>query len=368
MSAYVRCAAALAALTATLAFAGGPTVYESEENDTFQTAQTIFLSDSVIYLDGKLGERLYRDARPDTYIGAFDKLERVIAQDDNSSSLGNGKASALYGLEPVPDGDGGNSTIRLWITGRPDGFDGNFNGLFFNGPHRQIGEFTLHITYYIDHAIPPRSDTYTEQDTRVLRFETGAESFRINLFPPQDTTSVDIVIDNTTGTQPVLDDVDHYLIEGLEPLCDYAITAVAGVDVNTCLPSDTVLGWFDKNGNLINTDSNSGPIPQYPQLSVLTDANGRLRIAVSGRGDLNFNGLVDFLEGSRTIDTPIPDPPKTHRVHGCYTLLFDHIIHQPDNLPTTDREMMLHGDLNTDGTVNVIDLAIMLNNFGWSAP
>ena len=367
MSAYVRCAAALAAFTSAIALAGGPTVYESEENDTFQTAQTIFLSDTVIYLDGKLGERLYPDAHPDTYLGAFNKQEIVIAQDDNASPLGNGKASALYNLLPIPDAEGGQDTIRLWITGRPDGIDGNFNGLFFNGPHLQRGEFTLHITYHID-IEPPRTGSYTQQETRVLRFETGAESFRINLFPPEDTTSVDVIIDNTTGTQPVLDDVDHYFVEGLQPLSDYAITAIAGIDTNTCLPTNSVLGWFDKNGNLIRTDSSSGPLPQYPQLSVLTDANGRVRIAVSGRGDLNFNGLVDFLENARSIESPIPEPPRTHRVLGCYTLLFDHIIHEPDNLPMTDKEMMLQGDLNTDGTVNIIDLAILINNYGWIAP
>lgn len=374
MSAFVPRLTVIAALAGVAggAYANGIPGYEHETNDVFEDAQVVDLAVAP-YLNGKLMRRAYFGARPDTYLGAVNKTEAVIARDDNSSDLGNGKASALFGLVPIPDGDGGAPTIRLWVTGRPDGLDSDFNGLFFNGPHQQFGEFTLHVEYFGDPVgVPPRSEIEPiGSETVVAEFVTGAESFRFNFFPPEGTLFVDARIDNSTGTQPVADDVDHYSLTGLDPLCDYAITVIGGVTEDDCRPSDTVLGWFNKNGELIATDANSGPAPSYPQLTALTDSNGRLRIAVTGRGDFDFNGLVDAFEDGRNIDAPIPLPPLVHGVVGCYTIIAERVEHEVSPEPGEieyNRTLLERGDLNQDGGVDVVDLARLLNNFGWTAP
>ena len=388
MSAYVlRAAAALAAVAAaTIAIAdpGKPTygtVYEEEINDTFETADVVSALDGP-FLDGKLWARQYYHTQPDTFIGVVDKHEVLLAVDDNSSSLGNGKASALLGLAPIDDGEG-DTTLRLWITGRPDGLDNNFNGLFFNGPHHQRGEFTVHVTYHVDDMGRgaeggKAGGIVTESDTR--EFITGAESFRLNFFPPEGTTSIDVEIDNTTGRWPVCDDVDFYVIEDLMPLCDYVITVIGGMDVKTCEPTRTALGWFDKDGNLVRSNEptfRAGAL--HSQLSFLTDTNGRARIAVSGNGDYNFNGLIDFLEHDRNIDAPIPEAPTVHGALACYTILIDSLVHEditgptmPPGMPDLPYDEIMnrleHGDLNMDSGVDVIDLARMLNNYGAVTP
>jgi hypothetical protein len=123
----------------------------------------------------------------------------------------------------------------------------------------------------------------------------------------------------------------------------------------------------------VDTDEDSGPTPFYPQLSVLSDASGAVRIAVSGRGDLNFNGLADFREDDheRDIETPVPEPSFVHGIVGCYTLHLELLEHEPSGGPAMspeDRLALEAGDLNLDGGVDVVDLARLLNNFGWTMP
>jgi len=382
MSAYVRCAslaacaAAGAVLASELPYPLHPG-YEIEPNGSFESAQTIVLDLEKPYLSGKLQRHEFPGPHPDTYLGAFNKSEIRIAADDNSSPLGNGKASALFDLPVVPNGDDPRSTVRLWVAGRPDGFDTDFNGLFFNSPHNQRGGFSLTVDYFADEDHRGVPTGFLGSETVFAEFVTGAESFRFNFVPPVDADSVDVRIDNTVGTTPIARDVDHYRVEGLDPLCDYAVTMIGGVNLVDCRPTDAVLGWFDKHGDLIAADEDSGPTPLYPQLTVLSDASGVVRLAVSGRGDLNFNGLADFREDeaakgtARNVENPIPEIPLVHGVVGCYTLAFERIEHDPDATPAIDpedRQALEAGDLNLDGFVDIVDLARLLNNFGWTMP
>ncbi|MEO0531754.1 MAG: hypothetical protein AAF266_14435, partial [Planctomycetota bacterium] len=79
---------------------------------------------------------------PDLTLGAFDEFGGLIATDDDSSPLGNGLASALFGI-PVND-DG---SIDLAVSGFPDfDFDGISDGDAF--PHTEVGDYDLFVDVF----------------------------------------------------------------------------------------------------------------------------------------------------------------------------------------------------------------------------
>ncbi len=340
----------------------------SQGNNSFAGREVHTMSDfNCFYLSGKLHANDDPGRYPDTYLFMFDKFDNVVCEDNDSSSKGNGKASACYEVAPIPNGDDANATVRLGITGRPDGVDNMFNGLFFNAPHEQLGEAEVCVTYY------GAGGAVIDTDTYLCTFVTGAEAFRVNYVVPAGTVSVDVEIDNTTEYFDVCNDVDFYELDGLEEACDYAITVIGGMDQN-CEPNCAVLGWYDKNGNLVNPAANNGGWDDHPaaQISVISDANGRIRFAVSGYGDEDFDGFNDhFGEGTRNVGTPGYDPPNVHGCCTCYTLKVEwnkHVDVDPCEATPSDQLLQLsNGDLNLDGGVDVIDLAIMLNSWGWRA-
>ena len=333
-------------------------------NDYFEIRETHYVSDyNCFYLSGKLQTNEDAGRYPDTYLFMFDKLDNVVCQDDNSSSKGNGKASACYGVAPIPNGDDPNATVRLGITGRPDGVDNMFNGLFFNTPHGQLGEAEVCVNYYDEGGALLDSDIY------LCTFVTGAEAFRVNYVVPAGTASVDVEIDNTTETFPIANDVDFYELEGLEAACDYAITVIGGMTAD-CEPNCAVLGWYDKNGNLVDPSANNDGWDNAPaaQISVISDANGRVRFAVSGYRDGDFDGLIDETQ-SRNVETPGYIPPPVHGCVTCYTLKVEWNKHVDVEPCEGGSEGMLlqhltRGDVNMDGETGVLDLAILLNNWG----
>ncbi len=350
------------------------------DNNTFETRELhTIMNDRCFYLSGKLHENYDPGRYPDTYLFMFDKEDNVVCEDDDSSSKGNGKASACYGVAPIPNGDDNGATIRLGVTGRPDGVDNMFNGLFFNAPHEQLGEALVCITYYGEDlgAGNGAEGDIIGEDTYLVTFVTGAEAFRINYVVPEGTTSVDVEIDNTTEKFPICNDVDFYELDGLEEACDYAVTVIGGM-TDECEPNCAVLGWYDKNGNLVDPSANNPGWDDHPmaQLSVISDANGRIRFAVSGYGDKDFDGfLLSEGEGHpepRNVGTPGYEPPPVHGCCTCYTIKVEWNKHVPDQGPSEEEEgtmlLLSNGDLNLDGGVDVIDLAIMLNNWGWTAP
>ncbi len=355
----------------------GPTYYEMgdclDTNDTFDAREVFSVADSFCsYITGKLQENRDPGRYPDTYLFMFDKQDNVLCEDNDSSSKGNGKASACYGVAPVPNVEDENATVRLGITGRADGVDPLFNGLFFNAPHGQLGEAEVCVTYFAEDGSELDTDTY------LCTFVTGAEAFRVNYVVPVGTTSVDVELNNTTETFPMCNDVDFYEVNGLEAACDYVVTVIGGTlhdNGGRC----EILAWADKNGRLLYPiavpgEDRSDFVGQGAQLSVIADVNGRLRLAVSGVGDENFDGWLDEADGQapRSIDTPGYEPPPAHGCCSCYTLKIDWAKHLTPGgeIPTGEGVALLlaNGDLNVDGAVNVIDLAMLLNNWGWTAP
>ena len=139
--------------------------FYSRDNTSGCTREARALRDAA----GKLEKREAPNCEPDTYLFLWDKDDNIVAQDNDSSSLGNGKASAVYGAVPIANGDSPGGTVRIGLTGRPDGIDGHFNGLFFNAAHQQIGEATVYVTYYDGMGVMLGMDSY------VADFKTGLD-------------------------------------------------------------------------------------------------------------------------------------------------------------------------------------------------
>ncbi|MCB9847634.1 MAG: hypothetical protein H6814_04395 [Phycisphaeraceae bacterium] len=76
-------------------------------------------------------------------------------------------------------------------------------------------------------------------------------------------------------------DVDFYLISNLTPTCEYEVSAKGFAAIGF------QVGWFDITGNQILIPSTDGV------LSIIADANGEVRIAISGASDADFDGLDD---------------------------------------------------------------------------
>lgn len=383
------------------------TCFETETNDLM--AQCDFADASVCgYISGKLGIEKMIECEPDTYLILFDKYNNRINENDDSLCAGSGTSSGLQdvmlfdtqapavfgdGGTGIVDNDDGSRSVRMGVTGRPDGLDGVFNGYFQNGPHAQIGHFRITTTFKDAAGIPLPSPMLLPEGTLVDNpqvyenaFVTGAEAFNINYRVSGDVERVDICIDNQIQTREVCDDVDWFCIEGLTPLVDYAITQVGGLD-KRCVPTDLYIGWFDKGGNIISATDTGGPLPEYVKLTLIADVLGRAVIAVTGTGDTDFNGFNDALEaagpsqgGEVPADAPVcPEEPPAHGIGGCYTLcidLYDHAAGGGGGEPPTpgggdddDPGLQIaldHGDINRDGVVDTADLGVMLSNFGWT--
>ncbi len=374
MTAVSATAFVLAGAAASLAVPQAIPTYtfcEEEGNDLCVDAQEIDASIAVamtgnveevrdcFYITGKLQEDCVWDRQPKCIMKAFDKPQPAR---NSSGQIVNGqfceplKATSVNGriLNLAPNSDG---TIRLGVGAFIDGFDGTFNGLGQNEPHGETGEVTVKVFCEGDDDGPARGGGSDDPDFEyVFRFVNGADALRVAFECESGVSSVDIHCCDDTGQVPICYDVDFYNVSNLIPGRAYCVTVVGGqsqefdaridpvVDLlirlgilppHVELPSilvdkiktDTKLGWFDKNCNLIGgedgkNDDGGNPSP-YSNLCVFADGDGNLRFGVSGGagrfailimflsgwitdgpdsidlsilGDCNFNGLTDLIE------------------------------------------------------------------------
>jgi len=353
---------------------------QAEVNALCPPAQTLFPDDGTCFI-GTLVKRDFPDCEPDTFLVLFDKELNIIAQDDNGSTKGNGWASGLPFIQDgtgfIDDGDG-TWSLRIGVTGRPDGLDGDFNGLFQNAGHQQFGEFTITVSFFDGGSgVLLGSETYTD------RFNTGAEAFYINYDVPDHNGHASITIDNTTGAIAALPDQDVFHLEGLIPFCDYFITQIGGLN-NDCRPTDTVMVWVDKNCGVIWASNEYSAATGFEELNIIADYKGRANFAIAGedqRGRLLSTGLdmtPPEIMARAAGECILPDPNIDE---GCYTLCFRLAPPHPsatgpmesgdvaataDTLEGEIRNAMSRGDLNMDGRTDTADLGLLLGNFGWA--
>ncbi len=356
------------------------------------------------YISGKLQKDCVWDRQPKCCIVAYSKP--VTAFDSDGRPIGLVEEVLLVqdvlGDGPFQIGLLSDRTVRLGIGSVFDCFDGTLNGLFSNGLQGETGEVTIRITY--------ASEVFEDF---TFTFEQGREAARV-AFEAPDVSSVGVECFDDRGTKEVCYDVDYYWVQGLTPRELYCITQVGGKDYD-CLATDTVLGWFDKNGNQqggdfgISKTSAGNNVPEYAELCVIADDMGDIRFAISGCLDENFNGLADakevdyfsFLEDEEYIEDTNnvvkgegwvpgsstktnPDDvirltredfdeypgfacPPGHGVCGCYTLKIRLNLHEENEGDDDDfggGGLAVRADMSGDGLVDAVDLAMLLSFWG----
>jgi hypothetical protein len=170
---------------------------------------------------------------------------------------------------------------------------------FFFGDHGEFGDFQVFVDIYDffgDHV-----DTFS--DVRTL--QPGiVEEYSFSNFEWIG-GSYDVYIDNTVGSASAAD-VDFYTFTGLTPGASFS--AEVTQEVSTSF--DSILGWFDAAGVLIETDDDDAG-NGLSLIEGIVPAGGKLTFAVSGYDDFNFEGAHS--EDSTytlelTLGSAVPEP------------------------------------------------------------
>ena len=296
-----RIASAITVLSAAM-LAASIAQADFEPNDTFGTRA--ILDPGVTSVSDSLCPSVVGEG-PDTTLGAFYTAGGLIQCDDDSSTLGDGRASGLFDISVNSDG-----SIRLKVSGCADfNFDGNDD--VYGDPHEEAGAYDLHVRVYdISHQ---QVDYTVLADTLVAGAVDG-----FDLFGYPSSGTFDAYIDNTPGGAE--DPIDFMTFTGLQAGQLYAAEI-------TSAGFDTLLGWLDNSGVLIDKDDDSGA-GQLSKMYVEAPGDGMLNLAVTGYPDSWFEGF--------------------HAQEGGYTLQVT---------------AMIGGDANGDNCVNLLDLIILANNW-----
>ena len=382
----------------------------ANNNDAFMYTEIISAPPEFadcFYITGKLQKDCVWDRQPKCCLVEFSKP--LTAFDETGRNIG--LVEEVLQIEDVFNGTGvmnvnilSDGTLRLGATSVFDCFDGTLNGLFSNGLHGDTGQIVVDVVF---NNGPIESYTF--------RFEEGREAIRLAYVAPAGAVSAEVICYDNRGTKPVCYDVDFYWVQGLTERELYCITQLGGKDYD-CEATNTVMGWYDKNGNQqggpfgIASSSAGNNIPEYAELCVIADDMGSIRFAISGYGDENFNGLLDseevpyfeFLEdegylvddnnvvkgenwipGASTKTNPQDvirlsredfdeypqyQCPPGHGVCGCYTLKVRLNLHEDEESDDDDDfgggGLAQRADMSGDGFVDAIDLAMLLSFWG----
>lgn len=271
-----------------------------EPNETFATATV--LAPGVLTVSDELTQA------PDTILGITDFFGNIVDFDDDSSPVGNGRASGLAAV-PTPNGN-----ISFVISGYGDDD--------FVGNHTEFGPIDVYIQTY--DSFGDEANLYTSSPT----LEPGSVE-NYSFFDEEAIFGTyDVYIDNL-GYFNVVADIDYFTFTGLTPGASF--TAETFDPQSSGL--DTQLGWFGDSGLFpIGEDDDSG-VGSLSRLTGTVPANGKVTLAVTGTND-------DAYEGD-------------HTVRGAYELKL-----------TLGGGVDYAADFNNDGKVNGADLAAWKLAFG----
>ena len=174
-------------------------------------------------------------AFPDTLLGIRNGFGTVYLTDDDSSPLGDGHASAAAS---VPTNSG---TIDFSITG--------FGDNTFDGFHSEQGQYKVYVDVYdfFDDPI----DSFSEMRTLAAGI---VHDFTFDNFEWIG-GSYDVYIDNALAFPT--SDVDFFTFTGLTPGTQFLARTANPAASNI----NTLLGWFDSSGGLLDSDDNGAGGP-----------------------------------------------------------------------------------------------------------
>ena len=205
---------------------------------------------------------------PDTVLGSRGLLGGIEQVNDDGSELGEGSASALSQVSVNSNG-----VISFAVSGYPD--------LNFVGNHSEEGDFKVFVDVYdlFGDLIESFSDSRTLLPGAVEEFNYSGDASWLN-------GTYDVNIDNSIAAVDNPADVDFFTFTELP------VGAVFAVEVtqDPYVGLDTVLGWFDDNGQLIANDDDGGTDLLSRIVGSVPDS-GEVTIAVSGYRDFNFTGV-----------------------------------------------------------------------------
>jgi len=397
---------------------------EVEPNDTFAQCTVIDggASDRT-FISGTLQQDCVFAREPKCALAAYGKPTQAFTKDGFPTVIepviaasSNTKEPTL--LVPVIEDD---RTVRLGVAAFFDAEDGLLNALAAKGLHGVLGRARLTIQFLADDSSGAPGIPVGDPVLYDVCFDKGREGFRLSYIAPEFATAALVSCDASAGEAPVAYDVDFFVVENLTPKAFHCVTVIGGVTPE-CEPTDTTLGRFNNDGLQITSgqslsdDACEGIV--YSQICVLSDDQGRLRFAVSGGGDLNFNGLADetereyfsfideeadvsfqeFEPGASVKDASracvirypssvfddfglgkeeAPESLFDHGVAGGYCLLVQETPHE-GGVGLADCGVLVNADprgqgrpltaesvdFNDDGWVNGVDLALLLSAWG----
>ncbi|QDT01432.1 hypothetical protein [Adhaeretor mobilis] len=259
------------------------TGYGAEPNDDFGSA-TVLGPGVISVLDSLEGF-----PSPDTYLGAFadDTFSLpTLDEDDDSSPLGDGLGSGIFGVGVNADG-----SIHLAVTGCCDDFDGT---------HSEDGDYELFVEVFdaggapLDSFSVPESLTPGELDTFSFDDPTWVGGF------------FDAITDNALGLGT--DPLDYWRFTGLTPGESFVAETS---DTDFGIPFDTMLAWVDEFGDIIvlDDDGAGGGDGLKSRVMGTVPASGEVVLAVTGYSDFDlFGEHGEIGDYELTIFEGVPEP------------------------------------------------------------
>ena len=273
---------------------------------------------------------------PDTLLAATDQFGVIVEIDDDDSRLGNGLASGVF---DVPTSSG---QVSFLVSG--------FGDDSFVGDHSEFGDYEAFVT--VRDLFGEEVDFFSVTGTLTPGLADDYSFSDFNWFGG----TFDVEIDNTIAGG----DVDFFTFTGLTPGADFTARTT---DPDGFSP-DTILGWFDGIGGLIDLNDDADGSTRLSELSGVVPASGEVTLAVTAYDDFDFVGAHgESWTYGLEIELATVDLPGDANGDGKVDLVDLDILGQEAGLMNFPNGIP-RADFNGDGNVDLVDLDILGQNFG----